>query len=104
MERADASFGFIVVWESILLPLPVPRFAIETNVGVNIHPVVGQHPFVDTVPNFLRNWLRCRWIEKQMTRLEDQHHTRPQIPAASLLVGRRGADNEHLAIRKRKLP
>ena len=104
MKRADSSFGCVVIGQGVLFPLAVADVSVESYVGMDGYSVVGQHSFVNTLPDRRCDRLRRRGIDEESSRLENEHDTRPEIPATALAIRGRRSDDEHLAALEGELP
>ena len=71
VQGTDSSFRRIVIGQSILLPFAIVDVAVEPDVGMDRHAVVGEHALVDALADVRGNWLRCRRVDEKGTGLKD---------------------------------
>jgi len=88
VEGTDSSFGRIVIGQGILIPFAVVDVAVEPDVGMDRHAVVGKHALVDAFADVRGDWLGCRWIDEERTGLEDKNNAGTEVSAATKAVGR----------------
>lgn len=78
--------------------------SIEADVRMDHHPVIRQHPIVDSLSHRRGNVLLRRSIDEKHTRLENQRDSWAEVSAAPLPIRERCPHDEHLTTFERKLP
>ena len=104
MEWADAGLRLVVVGQCVLLPFAVVRVSVEPYVGMNRYSIIGQGALVDALPDRCCNRLRCCRVKEKRPGLKNEHDAWTKISAATVLIGGRRSDHEHLAALKCELP
>lgn len=65
MKRAGPGLRFIVVGERVLLPFAIDRISVESDIGMNRHPIVGQHATMYSASDFYGDRLKGHRIDEE---------------------------------------